>query len=86
MRLDPEIVARIGIDRAKRRGEVAAKGGGVDSTPRIHTPAPFRDLLLALARTAQPFAAPGEHGRADPLSSAPVTFDDRVSHDGGISK
>ena len=44
------------------------------------TPAPFRDLLLALARTAQPFAAPGEHGRADPLSSAPVTFDDRVSH------
>lgn len=25
-----------------------------------------------------PFAAPGEHGRADPLSSAPVTFDDRV--------
>lgn len=34
----------------------------------------------------QPFAAPGEHGRADPLSSAPVTFDDRVSHDGGISK
>lgn len=72
MRLDPEIVARIGIDRAKRRGEVAAKGGGVDSTPRIHTPAPFRDLLLALARTAQPFAAPGEHGRADPLSSAPV--------------
>ncbi len=29
---------------------------------------------------ALPFAAPGEHGRADPLSSAPVTFDDRVQH------
>ena len=24
------------------------------------------------------FAPTGEHGRADPLSSAPVTFDDRV--------
>lgn len=51
MRLDPEVVARIGIDRAKRRGEVAAKGGGVDSAPRIGTPAPFRDLLLSLARS-----------------------------------
>lgn len=29
---------------------------------------------------ASPFATPGEHGRADPLSSAPVTFDDRVFH------
>lgn len=54
MKLDPEIVARIGIDRAKRRGEVAAKGGGVDSSPRIGTPAVFRDLLLSIARTAKP--------------------------------
>jgi len=52
MRLDPEIVERIGLERAKRRGEVAAKGGGVDSAPRIGTPAPFRDLLLSIARTA----------------------------------
>lgn len=77
-RLDPAVVERMGLERAKRLGEVGARGGGTDSTPRIHTPPAFRDLLLALDRTAQPFAAPGEHGRADPLSSAPVTFDDRV--------
>lgn len=49
--LDPEIVARIGLAKAKRRGEVAAKGGGTDSTQRIYTPAPFRELLLDLARS-----------------------------------
>lgn len=51
MRLDPEIVARIGLKRAKRRGEVASKGGGVDSAPRIGTPELFRDLLLSMARS-----------------------------------
>lgn len=51
MNLDPEIVARIGIDRAKRRGEVAAKGGGIDSAPRIGTPPAFRELLLNMARS-----------------------------------
>lgn len=50
MRLDPEIVARIGLDRAKRRGEVASKGSGKDSAPRIGTPPIFRDLLISLAR------------------------------------
>lgn len=54
MRLDPEIVARIGIERAKRRGEVASKGGGTDSPSRIGTPPAFRDLLLSIARTAYP--------------------------------
>lgn len=49
MRLDPEIVARIGLARAKRRGEVASKGGGTDSAPRIGTPPAFRDLLISLA-------------------------------------
>jgi len=52
MHLDPEIVARIGIERAKRRGEVASKGGGVDSAPRIGTPPEFRDMLLSIARSA----------------------------------
>lgn len=52
MRLDPEVVARIGLERAKRRGEVASQGGGTDSDPRIRTPDRFRDLLLAIARTA----------------------------------
>jgi hypothetical protein len=49
--LDPVIVKRIGLDRAKRRGEVGSKGGGTDSTPRIGTPEPFRDLLISMARS-----------------------------------
>lgn len=51
MRLDPEVVERIGLARAKRRGEVASKGGGTDSAPRIGTPPAFRDLLLSIARS-----------------------------------
>lgn len=51
LRLDPAVVERLGIDRAKRRGEVASKGGGTDSAPRIGTPEPFRDILIAMART-----------------------------------
>ncbi len=50
--LDPEMVVRLGLVRAKRRGEVASRGGGTDSAPRIETPIPFRDLLLNMARTA----------------------------------
>lgn len=48
-RLDPVVVARLGLARAKRLGEVGAKGGGMDSHTRISTPAPFRDLLIAIA-------------------------------------
>lgn len=48
--LDPVIVARMGLKRAKRLGEVGARGGGTDSTPRIHTPTEFRDLLIGMAR------------------------------------
>lgn len=51
--LDPEVVARMGIDRAKRLGEVGARGGGTDSSPRIHTPVAFRDLLVSIARSAR---------------------------------
>lgn len=47
-RLDPEIVARMGLKRAKRLGEMGMRGGGKDSPERIHTPARFRDLLLAI--------------------------------------
>lgn len=53
-KLDPAIVARMGLKRAKRLGEVGGRGGGRDSAPRIGTPAPFRDLLLSIARTAAP--------------------------------
>lgn len=51
-RLDPAVIARMGLARAKRLGEVGARGGGTDSTPRIGTPLPFRDLLLSIARSA----------------------------------
>jgi len=52
-RLDPAVVERMGLKRAKRLGEVGARGGGQNSTPRIHTPAPFRDLLIDIARSAR---------------------------------
>lgn len=52
-RLDPAVVARMGLKRAKRLGEVGAKGGGTDSKPRIGTPVQFRDLLLSIAGSAQ---------------------------------
>lgn len=51
-RLDPAIIERMGLKRAKRLGEVGGRGGGTDSSPRIGTPEPFRDLLLSIARTA----------------------------------
>lgn len=50
-KLDPAVVERMGLKRAKRLGEVGARGGGTNSTPRIHTPTEFRDLLLDLARS-----------------------------------
>lgn len=37
---DPAVVARMGLARAKRLGEVGARGGGTDSSPRIGTPPP----------------------------------------------
>lgn len=51
-RLDPAVVARMGLKRAKRLGEVGSRGGGTDSAPRIGTPVQFRDLLLGMARQA----------------------------------
>lgn len=51
-RLDPAVIERMGLKRAKRLGEVGSRGGGVDSAPRIGTPIPFRDLLLSIAATA----------------------------------
>lgn len=59
--LDPAVVARMGLKRAKRLGEVGAKGGGTDSTGRIYTPPAFRDLLISIASTARPaFAVAAE--------------------------
>jgi hypothetical protein len=56
-RLDPELIARVGIQRARKRGEVCSRGGGTDSAPRIGTPEPFRDLLLSIARSAHALGA-----------------------------
>jgi hypothetical protein len=49
----PEAIARHGIDYCRRAGVLAFKGGGKDSAPRIGTPAAFRDMLLAMAQSAQ---------------------------------
>lgn len=51
-RLDPAIIERMGLERAKRLGEVGGRGGGKDSAPRIGTPEPFRDLLIGIASSA----------------------------------
>lgn len=48
-RLDPAVVERMGLARAKRLGEVAARGGGTDSSARIGTPPAFRQLLIDIA-------------------------------------
>lgn len=50
---DPTVVARMGLQRAKRLGEVGAKGGGTDSAPRIGTPPEFRELLISIAKSAK---------------------------------
>lgn len=47
-KLDPTVVERMGLKRAKRLGEVGAKGGGKDSVARIGTPPAFRDLLISM--------------------------------------
>lgn len=44
-------IDRYGLAKVKRMGEIAFKGGGTDSTARIHTPTEFRDLLLQIAAT-----------------------------------
>jgi hypothetical protein len=45
-------IEKHGLPYCKRAGELAFKGGGTDSSPRISTPEPFRDLLLSMARSA----------------------------------
>lgn len=52
-RLDPAVIERVGLTRAKRLGEVGGRGGGKDSAPRIATPPRFRDILLSIARSVR---------------------------------
>jgi len=44
-------IEKYGLEKCKRAGELAFKGGGTDSSPRIGTPPAFRELLLSIART-----------------------------------
>jgi hypothetical protein len=46
-------IAKYGIEKCKRAGELAFKGGGTDSSPRIGTPTAFRDLLIDMARSVK---------------------------------
>ena len=48
-----EAVARHGIEYCRKAGLMAFKGGGKDSSPRIHTPPEFRDLLISIARSTR---------------------------------
>jgi hypothetical protein len=48
----PEVVARRGIEYCRKAGLMAFKGGGKDSPARIATPPEFRDVLIAIARSA----------------------------------
>lgn len=49
-----EAIDKYGLAYCKRAGELAFKGGGTDSSPRISTPKPFRDLLIAMAKSVRP--------------------------------
>lgn len=46
-------IDKYGLEKCKRVGELAFKGGGKDNTHRIKTPPEFRELLLAIAATAK---------------------------------
>ena len=76
-RLDPAIIERMGLKRAKRLGEVGGKGGGKDSAARIGTPPAFRDLLINLARSVT------DHGCKRDLPLGYVTPTLTVTADGG---
>jgi hypothetical protein len=68
-RLDPAVIERMGLKRAKRMGELGQRGGGKDSTPRIHTPSPFRELLISMARSVAA-AKPAANDNADRKDAA----------------
>jgi hypothetical protein len=53
-RLDPVMVERHGYEYARRKGLVSMVGGKRKTEIRNATPPAFRDLLLAIAASAQP--------------------------------
>lgn len=44
-------IEKYGRAKASRIGELGFKGGGTDSSPRIGTPEPFRDILISIANS-----------------------------------
>ncbi len=68
-KLDPAIVERMGLKRAKRLGEVGAKGGGKDSPQRIGTPLAFRDLLISMINPQAPSLNAPHHPKCENISS-----------------
>ena len=46
-------IERHGLERCKKLGEVALKGGGVDDKHRNMTPVQFRDILIKMARSVK---------------------------------
>lgn len=46
---------KYGREKCRKAGLLAFKGGGKDSSPRIHTPEKFRDLLIDIARSYSAF-------------------------------
>ncbi len=55
-RLDPVMLERHGYEYARRKGLVSMVGGKRKTEIRNATPLEFRDLLIAIARTAKPNA------------------------------
>jgi hypothetical protein len=53
-RIPEWMIKRYGYEKARRIGVVAMVGGKNKTIIRNATPLPFRDLLLSIARTAQP--------------------------------
>ena len=45
-------IEKHGLDYCKKAGELAFRGGGTDSAPRVGTPLPFRDILIDMAQSA----------------------------------
>lgn len=45
-------IKKYGREKCRKAGLLAFKGGGKNSSPRIHTPIEFRDLLISIAETA----------------------------------
>lgn len=63
-RIHPVALAKHGYEKARRIGMMAMVGGKDKTRIRNATPEPFRDVLIAIARSAatQPAAQEGGHG------------------------